>query len=98
MEEPYEEGEYESAYKTINATIKALKNDGYLFLVVEDENGQSMDLLWSEYFENSNLLLTKFKKYKKKKVLVEFLEEDIFNGKTKEYKNYKKITYLEFLD
>lgn len=94
----YNYEEYDESQYTIKGKLKAIETKNYTYLIIEDEKGVKNKLLWLHYFENSDAISRNFKKYKDKKVSVQWYESEIYDPKEKLYIKNKEISWFEFLE
>ena len=80
------------ATENLTGTLLAVTAGDITTLIVKDAKGKMIKLYWMEYFENADTLKNSSKTYLNKKVLVDYMEQSIYNAATKNYKTIKIIT------
>jgi hypothetical protein len=77
-------------YSTIEGRIVEIKQEQFLTVVVKDNSGRSHTLLLLTFFEGSNLL-TEGEVKKNDKVSIEYMEQEFYDVKAKDFRYYKVI-------
>lgn len=80
----------ESPILTIEGKIVEIKSEQFLTVIVKDNSGRNHTLLVLTFFEDSNLLIEN-KLKKNDKVSVEYWEQEFYDPKAKDFRNYKGI-------
>lgn len=103
MDESDENGDfndvdYPMAYE-VKGTFKAVEQMGkFNFLVINNEDGDEIKLLWLGYFEGSDVLINAPEKAIGKKVSAEYHYVECYSPELKEYYDEMQVTYLQFLE
>lgn len=75
---------------SLEGKIVEIKSEQFLTVVVKDNSGRNHTLLVLTFFEDSNLLIEN-KLKKNDKVSVEYWEQEFYDPKAKDFRNYKVI-------
>ena len=85
----------EPVVNSIEGTIVELINEQFVTIVIKDEDGRDVKIIWLDYFKNSEKLL---QKGNSKNVTIEFSERELFNPKFNDYIKFKVATGIRFDD
>ncbi len=80
----------ETPVLTVEGKIVEIKSEQFLTVIVKDNSGRNHTLLVLTFFEDSNLLIEN-KLKKNDKVSVEYWEQEFYDPKAKDFRNYKGI-------
>jgi hypothetical protein len=80
----------EEVYSTIEGRIVEVKTEQFLTVVVKDNSGRTHTLLVLTFFEGSDLLIED-KLKKNDKVSIDYLEQEFYDAKAKDFRYYKVI-------
>lgn len=80
----------EEEYSTIEGRIVEIKQEQFLTVVVKDNSGRTHTMLLLTFFEGSNLL-TEDKLKKNDKVSIDYVEQEFYDVKARDFRYYKVI-------
>lgn len=82
---------------SVTGQIVEVVNDQFLTLKVKDNGGKVHSFLWLNYFKNSDGIQKKIKTIKGTKISIEFEEQEFYDPKINDYRNFKVIKSLDFV-
>ncbi|WP_313807674.1 hypothetical protein [Flavobacterium sp.] len=89
-----EEGSSEVFTPSIQGKVVEIKSGEFLTLVITDSSQRKHSLLVLTQFEGANYLIEN-KLKKNQSIEVKYFEQEFYDPKTKDYKYYKVLDYLE---
>ena len=95
VDDKFEPANKTKTTETMVATLVSVTPGDITTLMVKDKMGKTVKLYWLEYFENADTLTTNNKKYLNKKVLVDYMEQSVYDAVKKTYKTIKVITGID---
>ncbi|MBC8110403.1 MAG: hypothetical protein H7Y04_05020 [Verrucomicrobia bacterium] len=82
--------------RIFSGKIKRLDNLDFTYFVVEGEDKKENSFVWLSRFETSDKFLAGIDKYKGTKVRVNYMEQEVYSFKTKNYIKVKEVKSLSF--
>lgn len=83
-------------YSNIEGRIVEIKTEQFLTVVVKDNSGRNHTLLVLTFFEGSDLLIED-KLKKNDKVSIDYLEQEFYDAKSRDFRYYKVIQGIKKL-
>lgn len=88
------EDEETQAISTVEGQIVAVKSEQFLTIEVKDNSGRTHAMLLLTFFEGSDIL-TENKLKKNDKVSIDYWEQEFYDVKAKDFRNYKVIQSIK---
>ena len=80
---------------SVEGTIIDFITEQFITIVIKDEDGRDVKIIWLDYFKNSEKLL---QKGKNKNVTIEYQERELYSPKNNDYIKYKVATGIRYDD
>ncbi|WP_291720661.1 hypothetical protein [Bernardetia sp.] len=82
--------------QALTGTITKVEEEAFVTIVVKDEEGRSHNMLWLEFFENSEELKENYSNLTGKDVSIEYYEKEYYNPKIEDYVKVKVLRRVDF--
>jgi len=89
--------EEEEKPEFVTGKITNVGNDGFVVLSIKDETGKERKYYWLSFVESEFDMVNSYEELKGKKVKVSYFDQELFDSRLKEYRQFLILESLEVL-
>lgn len=88
----------DAATLTLEGTVTQIETNTFVSFSVKDEDGKTVKFYWTKFVENDMDLINNYEDIQGKLVYIEYENQEMYDARLKEYRNFRVITAIEPLD
>lgn len=86
---------YEESYFETNGTVFSIEEEPFVCFTIKDDEGKQQKFYWISYVESEMNLETTFQSLLGRKVYFEYVVQDVFDARIKEYRNINILVNID---
>ena len=91
----YDDEVYEEGYFEANGTVSSIEEEPFVCFTIKDEAGRKQKFYWLSYVESEMNLEKTFQSLIGREVYFEYVVQDIFDARIKEYRNINILVNID---